>query len=46
MVKLLDGVAHVKEIEIPRMPNGQTKGYALIYLQTVGEVAKAIEVLD
>jgi len=39
-------VANVKEIDIPRMPNGQNKGYALIYLQSVGEVPKAIEFLD
>lgn len=44
--KLLEGVANITEISLPWMPNGQNKGYAIIYVKTHSEVNQAIEAID
>lgn len=43
---LLAGVGKILEIDIPKMPNGNIKGYALIYMDKVKDVPAAIEVLN
>lgn len=43
---LLAGVGKILEIDIPKLPNGKIKGYALIYMDKVKDVTAAIEVLN
>ena len=43
---MLEESVQVKDIEIPRMPNGQVKGYAVIHLEKPTDVKTAIEKLD
>ena len=44
--RLLSGIGKILEIDIPKLPNGNLKGYAMIYLEKSKDVPAAIQALD